>query len=216
MTNWCDNILRLEHSNKSKLEEALQAFNKEKSLNYFAPEPVHDDQPDGPIYRIRPYDLVLREAHKRTAGGRLPAVFLHDCAGHGEDDNFMLPRWYAWRIKNWGTRSDIAVGRYKWISDHCLELYFDTACEPPLSAYDAAVAIHGFKLVAFYYEFGSDFGGEYIPNEKNVYFDYGDEFPTNLDEMFDIKEREQQSGQAEREWEQEERENEKTAGLKLQ
>jgi hypothetical protein len=189
MTNWCDNILRLEHSNKSKLEEALQAFNTEKLLDYFAPEPVHDDQPDGPIYRVRPYDL-LREAYKR----KLPAVFLHDCAGHGEDDNFILPRWYAWRIKNWGTKWDIVEVGYKWISDHCLELSFDTAWDPPISAYDAAVAIHGFKLVAFYYEFGSDFGGEYIPNEKNVYFT-GDEIPTNLDEMFGIKERERQSEQ---------------------
>ena len=41
---------------------------------------------------------------------------------------------------------------YKWVSDNCLELSFDTAWDPPISAYDAAVAVHGFELVAFYNE----------------------------------------------------------------
>ena len=41
MPNWCDNILRLEHSDKSKLEEALQALKDEKLLDWFVPMPDH-------------------------------------------------------------------------------------------------------------------------------------------------------------------------------
>ena len=169
MPNWCDNILRLEHSDKSKLEKALQAFKDEKLLDWFVPMPDH----------IKPGDVSADEMLS--------------------EDN-----WYGWRCKNWGTKLDIAQEGYKWISDHCLELSFGTAWDPPISAYDAAVTIHGFKLVAFFYEFNSDFGGEYIPNEKKLYFT-GDEIPTNLDEMFGIKERERQSEQEA--YEQEERGN---------
>jgi hypothetical protein len=148
MPNWCENILRLEHPNKSKLAEALQAFNKEKLLDYFVPEPVHDDP-------------------------------------EAKND---MPKSYVWRMKNWGTKWDIAEVGYKWISDHCLELSFDTAWGPPVSAYDAAVPIHGFKLVAFYNESNMGFCGEYLPNEKDLCFNYDDQIPTNLDEMFGIKE----------------------------
>ena len=181
MPNWCDNILRLEHSDKSKLEEALQAFKDEKLLDWFVPMPDHIK-----LGGVSGYEML-------------------------SEDN-----WHGWRCKNWGTKWDIVEVGYKWISDHCLELSFDTAWDSPISAYDAAVAIHGFKLVAFYYEFNAAFGGEYVPNEKNVYFNYGDEIPTNLDEMFGIKERERQSEQEAWEYEQEEQENEKTPGLKLQ
>ena len=41
MPNWCENILQLKHSNKSKLEEALQAFKDEKLLDWFVPMPDH-------------------------------------------------------------------------------------------------------------------------------------------------------------------------------
>ena len=176
MPNWCENVLRLEQSDKSKLDEALQAFNKEKLLDYFVPEPDHDDQPSAPISGIRLSDWLHREAHNGAARSRL------------EDDNCIMPRWYVWRMKNWGTKWDISQMRYKWISDHCLELSFDTPWCPPNYAYDAAVAIHGFKLVAFHNESNMGFCGEYVPNEKHLYFNYDDGIPTNLDEMFGIKE----------------------------
>ena len=51
---------------------------------------------------------------------------------------------------------------------------------------------------------------------KRTFTSTGDEIPTNLDEMFGIKERERQSEQEAWEYEQEEQENEKTPGLKLQ
>jgi hypothetical protein len=181
MPNWCENILRLEHSSKSKLEEALQAFKDEKLLEWFVPMPDHIK-----LGGVSGYEML-------------------------SEDN-----WYGWRCKNWGTKWDIVEVGYKWISDHCLELSFDTAWDPPISAYDAAVAIHGFKLVAFYNEPNMAFCGEYVPNEKSLHLNYDDEIPTNLDEIFGIKERERQSEQEAWEYEQGERENEKTPGLKLQ
>ena len=178
MPNWCENILQLKHSNKSKLEEALQAFKDEKLLDWFVPMPDHIK-----LGGVSGYEML-------------------------SEDN-----WYGWRCKNWGTKWDIAEVGYKWVSDNCLELSFDTAWDPPISAYDAAVAVHGFELVAFYNEPNMAFCGEYVPNEKSLHFNYDDEIPTNLDEMFAIKQRERQWEQEAREWEQE---NEKPAGLKLQ
>ena len=178
MPNWCENILQLKHPNKSKLEEALQAFKDEKLLDWFVPMPDHIK-----LGGVSGYEML-------------------------SEDN-----WYGWRRKNWGTKWDIAEVGYKWVSDNCLELSFDTAWDPPISAYDAAVAVHGFELVAFYNEPNMAFCGEYVPNKKSLHFNYDDEIPTNLDEMFAIKQRERQWEQEAREWEQE---NEKPAGLKLQ
>src|SRR5262249_13079031 len=41
MPNWCENCLILKHADKTKLEEALAAFNKDELLNYFVPMPAH-------------------------------------------------------------------------------------------------------------------------------------------------------------------------------
>jgi hypothetical protein len=100
--------------------------------------------------------------------------------------------WWSWRLDHWGTKWDVYDTSNSWMWDNPpeLELSFSTAWGPPLRAYDAAVARHGFKVTAYYNEFGYGFCGEYVPNEKDIYIEYekGTKIPEDLDEIFEISE----------------------------
>jgi Ferredoxin-like domain in Api92-like protein len=143
MPNDCQNYLILKHSDRSKLEEALSAYERGELLSYFLPVPAAGDD----------------------------------------------TRWL--RVDHWGTKWDIyhnTLGTLE-SDDNYLTLHFSTAWTPPLLAYDAAVERHGFQIEAYYNEFGEQFCGEYVPNEKDLYYEYREgeiHITEDLENIFDI------------------------------
>ena len=69
------------------------------------------------------------------------------------------PGWYAWRIVNWGTKSN--AHSFRLVSDEPLEFLFDTAWEFPWPVFEELVRVFPslqFKCLSF--EEGGNFGGE--------------------------------------------------------
>lgn len=187
MTNFCYNILRLEHSDQSKLQEALDYFNKEELLAYFLPEPNYEDMNAVEVIYRSKIDPEL-EAEARLWWEQRKSVLRK-----------RMPGWWIWRNNNWGTKWDIEGPYYPndnppKIENGWIEIGFDTAWSPPVRAYAAAVERHGFKITAYFCELSAGFCGEYhLPDKEESYMlNYAvggnESIPKHLDKMFGIRE----------------------------
>jgi hypothetical protein len=126
----------------------------------------------------------LEEALAAFKRGELLSYFMPEPADDTSND---------WRGDNWGTKWDaygVESDDETEIEGNSLFLNFFTAWAPPLGAYDAAVARHGFELVAYYNEFGFQVCGEYRPNEMNLCIEYqkGTAIPDDIEALYNITE----------------------------
>lgn len=85
---------------------------------------------------------------------------------------------HEWRIKNWGTKWEPDCSVYTLIDENSIKLNFDTAWSPPTDFYKRMVEDHGFDVLAYYYEPGMMFCGQFEGVDGEVI----------QDEHFDIKE----------------------------
>ena len=97
--------------------------------------------------------------------------------------------WYAWRLKNWGTKWDIYSASCERMDANTLVMSFDTAWSPPIPVYDKLVDM-GFEVNARYLDEGWLYVGEYIDGvdwcTNNVESVVNDN--PELDEEFSISE----------------------------
>jgi hypothetical protein len=108
MPNWCINILRLEHPDKSKLEGALEAFKQGELLNYLSPMPAH-----------------LEDTTASWENGERAENWY----------NWRRENWYTkWDVQYFEESSD----SYEWLSDNTIKLRFCSVVNPPIGAYEIA------------------------------------------------------------------------------
>lgn len=157
MPNWCNNTLRLSHSDPAMMQKAIDGI-KEGFLQNLIPCPDElTDTTKG--YVGNPYQQKLLELTQQ-----LNIEFF----GH--------PTWYEWSIENWGTKWDVCdIGGDTEIDN--FNIYFNTAWSPPLVAYEKLKEM-GFKVHAYYYECGCAFCGEWNDGEDDQY-----PLPQTIDEL---------------------------------
>lgn len=178
MPNWCNNNIRISHSDRSKIEalaEAVREGNFCKSVI-----PVPKDLTDT-VAGFPGEDQ--REAHE--------AQMKRNVELYGAKD------WYDFCVSHWGTKwdvdpyepEDVVVDQYNTIS-----FGFDSAWSPPLGVYEALVE-DGFEVEAQYYESGMAFCGVWQDGNDDYYEiggmsadEVADTIPQELDEGFGISE----------------------------
>ena len=178
MPNWCANTVEIAHENPAKLKEIVEAFNKAQFCQYAKPVPE---------------DLQI-VAGFLGDGDEQKALELKEAANlerHG------YKNWYDFCVNEWGTKWDVGGdGDVVVIEELQTEvtLCFDSAWSPPIGAYEALVEL-GFSVRAYYYEPGMAFAGIW-DNGDDQFYEYGgmtseqvkEDFPAELDEMFNISE----------------------------
>lgn len=143
MPNWCENIL---HGPKEILETFISKDdegNEFFDFNKIIPMPEH--QPD--LSKPNPFFAI---------GG----------LGSKEEKDFGKNNWYAWSIKNWGTKWNACNSQVDSIVDGVV--YFDTAWSPAEKIF--AVLIQKYPehdWTLYYDEGGMCFRGEVIYSAKD-------------------------------------------------
>ena len=101
-----------------------------------------------------------------------------------EDDydgvlNHLLPNpageWdYGWSLENWGTKWDVRAYNWKRDADQTLVLEFDSAWDPPITAYET-LADQGWSIYALYNEPAMGFVGSWEDGDSHDYvYDFSD------------------------------------------
>lgn len=90
--------------------------------------------------------------------------------------NFLAPLGQEWEyglaINTWGTKWDINEPYCDWDGEDTLQLSFDSAWGPPLSAYETAESTMDLEITASFYEPGMCFVGN---RDESWEFDFEDE-----------------------------------------
>lgn len=171
MPNWCDNILILECNDAVQIQRAIKAYNENRLLSEFLPEPDYKTTPVFPTFPENTED--------------------------GEAAVDPSQAWWDWRIQNWGTKWDVGSAGEP-VDDiqvdetgTKVQLEFQSAWSPPLKAMRAFEEA-GFSVELFYCEYGY-FCGEYTTEGGNKEYDITgtvDEvrviIPDTLEELFGI------------------------------
>ena len=115
MPNWAYNQLKLSHKDRTMIERAVTAFDKESFLQEFIPCPQS-----------------LRETVSGWCGdpeeqARLEQQQQANVAQFGHKD------WYDWCVANWGTKWDARDIDYDDGSD---TVFFNTAWSPPIELFN--------------------------------------------------------------------------------
>ena len=182
MPNWCENKVRLNHSDIAMLERAKTAFENRAFLKEFIPIPDDLHNTDHACYPVGSTEWQDRQ-HK----------MMENVAKYGYAD------WYDFANAEWGTKWDVGGDDAEAeLVDGVLHLDFDSAWSPPIEAYEK-LAKMGFDIEAYFYEAGCAFCGIFVGNEEYTEFDeYGIEgdaawvtrhIPSAIDEEFAISER---------------------------
>ena len=79
-----------------------------------------------------------------------------------EKDDFRMPKWWDWRIQNWGTKSNSYDDHVDTVDDETVEYEFSTAWSPP----EPVIAklreqYPDVSITAFYDEPGMEIAGYY-------------------------------------------------------
>ena len=173
MPNWCNNNLRLEHTDPAMIQRFVAAFKKGEAMQEFLPCPQE-----------------LRDS---------PAPFRGDDAD-ALIEKYGASDWYNWCVNNWGTKWDIGGDDFliDEVDTNTVRVSFDSAWAPPVNFYEHLAAI-GFNLEAMYYEPGMAFAGTVTSSDGEIFDDYceygdmnsdevRDTLPSELDEQFGISE----------------------------
>ena len=114
-----------------------------------------------------------------------------DCEIKKTDGESVMPDWWNWRIKNWGTKWDIGLdpdyGNDAEVVDGQFTVGFLSAWSPPIEAYDSMVE-QGFSIQAYYFEPGCDFCGLYEDGIDNCYIVSDGGIPDDIDQEMGISE----------------------------
>lgn len=167
MPNWCNNIVTIEHKNKTAIDRVEKAFKAGNLCKEFIPVPE---------------ELINTSSPNRTNAKEMLEKYGH------ED-------WYSFQVSNWGTKWDVGGDNYAFdperISDKEISLTFDSAWSPPTGLYNVLLE-QGYNVIAYYYEPGCAFAGKFTADGDECYDLSGnyesvrEEIPGDLDEMFNI------------------------------
>lgn len=175
MPNWCNNVVRLAHSNPAMIDRAVKSFDDGKFLQEFVPCPEPLLNPETTTWGHGP-----EEADREKLRAKLV-------------EEFGYQSWYDWCVANWGTKWDIGSEYPAERHDaNNITLTFDSAWSPPIEAYGRLEEL-GFEVEAYFYEPGMAFCGTYedgcedsISIETCSYDWAQANIPRNIDEMFGI------------------------------
>ena len=79
-----------------------------------------------------------------------------------EKDNFRMPKWWDWRVQNWGTKWNSYDDSVEIIDDETVEYTFNTAWSPPEPVIEKLREQYpDVSITAFYDEPGMDIAGYY-------------------------------------------------------
>jgi hypothetical protein len=174
MPNWCNNTLRLEHTDPAMIQKFMAGFKKGEAMQEFLPCPDELRNEQAP-YRGDNAEQLMEK--------------------YGATD------WYNWCVNNWGSKWDIG-GDDEYLIDevdtNTVRVSFDSAWAPPIAFYEHLASI-GFNVEAMYYEPGMCFAGTVTSSDGEIFDDYyeysdmssdevRDTLPSELDEQFGISE----------------------------
>jgi hypothetical protein len=168
MPNWCNNIVTIEHKNKTAIDRVEKAFKKGTLCSEFIPTPE---------------DLKNTSAPNNTNAEEMK-------------QKYNYRDWYEFQVNEWGTKWD--VGGEDQIADRInrkrLELTFESAWAPPVGLYNK-LREEGYDVHAYYYEPGAGYAGLYSSENGDKEYTIPEtshearrDLPENLDEMFHISE----------------------------
>ena len=175
MPNWCNNTLRLEHTDPAMIQKFVAGFKKGEAMQEFLPCPD---------------ELRNAQAPNREATAEQIDALIEK---YGASD------WYNWCVNNWGTKWDIGGDDFliDEVDTNTVRVSFDSAWAPPVNFYEHMATL-GFNLEAMYWEPGMGFAGTVTSSEGMIfddYYDYSDgmtadeireELPAELNEHFGI------------------------------
>lgn len=159
MPNWCNNVVTIEHKNKTAIDRVVKAFKAGTLCNEFVPVPE-----------------VLKDERLSTYGDEENNRLRNETREkHGFES------WYDFCVSKWGTKWDVE-GDVDDRSDKTVSISFDSAWSPPVGVY-AAMAEEGYNITAHYYEPGIGFAGTWSSADGDVEYST-DNMPVELDDLF--------------------------------
>ena len=166
MPNWCNNIVTIEHKNKTAIDRVEKAFVKGELCNEFLPIPEELNNTSSP----------------------------NNKNGDEMKNKYNYRDWYEFQVNEWGTKWDVGgeLSSFERESKKKIELTFDSAWSPPVGLYNKLTE-EGYNVMAYYYEPGVGYAGVYsselgsqdysLPQTAKEVENY---VPEELDEMFNI------------------------------
>lgn len=181
MPNWCSNVVRLVHEDRTMISRAVKSARKDALLHEFVPVPQ-----------------ALTDTTEGSFGDKLEQARLN-AQREGNRKTYGYSSWYDFAIGEWGCKWDISNGdnnyKIKKVSNgYSVTLFFDTAWSPPINFYDKLVELE-FNVDAMYYEPGVAFCGRYYDGQDDTYELSNltselvrEQIPEELDNTFGISE----------------------------
>lgn len=199
MPNWCENKLRVSHSDPAALEKFMEAWNSGALLQTLLP---------------CPQELIDTMAGSIGGSADKSQQYKKELLEFKEQLNlkyFGYRNWYDWCVAEWGTKWDIGRQAERHESaeveadaqgNEFIEVDFESAWSPPTGAYDKLTDL-GYIIEAYYYEPGVGFCGRYDSDGDQTFEIRGGykwvrkNVPRDIDEAFRITENMQQYAEEE-------------------
>lgn len=145
MPNWCENSLYISHEDSKMIEKLTTAWDQNKFFGTIFPEPDYNK------VKVKPMFPEIK----------------------GNNDPVSPESaWWDWRVRNWGTKWEIASNDYEKPTvdsdGKSMKVYFSTAWSPPTGIYDR-LSNDGYSVDAYYYEGGCAFCGRYVDGYDETY-----------------------------------------------
>lgn len=155
MPNWCNNELTLSHPDKAMIDRAIKAWNTGSFLQEFIPCPD---------------DLMNTVKGFLGDGEEQKALELKQ---QKNLEKYGYQTWWEFCVNEWGTKWDIGRSNEydnepTRLNDNEIHVYFDSAWSPPTNAYQRLEEM-GFEILAYYYEGGMGFYGQYTNGGDDCY-----------------------------------------------
>ena len=154
---------------------------------------------DNTLRISHPDPAIMEKAAAAWNDGKFLATFVpepdypeySDCEIKKTEGESVMPDWWNWRIKNWGTKWDIGFdpdyGNSVEVVDGEITVKFLSAWSPPIQAYDSMME-QGFSIKAYYFEPGCDFCGRYEDGIDDCYTASDGNIPEDIDRMMAVSE----------------------------
>jgi hypothetical protein len=179
MPNWCNNFVRISHSDTAKIEALAEAVREGKFCDHVIPVPE---------------DLQIVAG--RVGDDTDPAQIDLEAKEKSNLEKYGAANWYDYCVGKWGTKWDVDPydPRDVIIEDNTIQFGFDSAWSPPIGVYEVLVE-QGFEVEATYYESGMGYCGVWQDGCDDYYDISGmsadevaDTIPEHLDEGYGISE----------------------------